>query len=55
MTVSVCEAARLLGISRNLAYELVRTGELPAVRVGERRWLVSVVALERWLEAASSA
>jgi excisionase family DNA binding protein len=34
LVVSVTEAAALLGISRRLAYELARTGELPAVRLG---------------------
>lgn len=30
---SVKEAARRLGISRSLAYELVESGELPSVRI----------------------
>lgn len=34
LTVSVPEAARLLGIGRNAAYELVATGRLPHVRFG---------------------
>jgi excisionase family DNA binding protein len=55
LAVSVPEAARLLGISRNLAYDLVRMRELPAVRVGERRLLIPVAALKEWLESASSA
>jgi excisionase family DNA binding protein len=33
-TISVHEAARLLGIGRSLAYEGVKRGEIPAVRVG---------------------
>ena len=36
LTLSVDEAARLLGISSGLAYELVRKGELAAVRLGRR-------------------
>jgi excisionase family DNA binding protein len=32
--VTVPEAAQLLGISRNHAYELVKAGELPALRLG---------------------
>lgn len=36
LAVSVPEAARLLGISRGLAYELVARGELPSVRLGRR-------------------
>ena len=37
LTVTVDEAARLLGVSRGLAYELVARGELPALRLGRRR------------------
>jgi excisionase family DNA binding protein len=36
LTLSVTEAAGLLGISRALAYELVRTGDIPAIRLGRR-------------------
>ncbi len=41
---TVAEVARLLGIGRSTAYELVLSGELPAVRIG-RRWLVSPTVL----------
>ncbi len=37
LTVSVEEAAKLLGISRGLAYELVARGELASLRLGRRR------------------
>ena len=37
LTVTVEEAAKLLGVSRGLAYELVARGELPALRLGRRR------------------
>lgn len=36
LTLTVDEAADLLGISLSLAYELVRLGELPSVRLGRR-------------------
>jgi excisionase family DNA binding protein len=36
LTLSVEEAAGLLGISRGLAYELVHRGELTAIRLGRR-------------------
>jgi len=36
LTLSVDEAAQVLGISRTTAYECVRTGELRAVRLGRR-------------------
>ena len=35
-TLTVEEAAEVLGISRGLGYELVRTGELPSLRLGRR-------------------
>jgi excisionase family DNA binding protein len=36
LTMTVEEAAKLLGISRGLAYEGVRSGEIPSVSVGRR-------------------
>jgi excisionase family DNA binding protein len=33
-TLSVGDAAKLLGIGRSLAYEGVRRGELPSIRIG---------------------
>jgi excisionase family DNA binding protein len=53
LVVSVTEAAELLGISRGLAYELARTGELPSLRLG-RRLVVPRAALLSWLEQASA-
>jgi excisionase family DNA binding protein len=47
--VSVTEAAELLGISKDLAYDLARRGELPgAIHLG-RRWRVSLVRLRQAL------
>ena len=53
LTVRVEEAARLLGISRGLAYELVNRGELPALRLG-RRLVVPISALEDLVAGASN-
>ena len=36
LTMTVSEAAKVLGISRSSAYECVRRGELRAVRLGRR-------------------
>lgn len=36
LTISVGDAAKLLGVSRGLAYEAARRGELPTVRLGRR-------------------
>ncbi len=48
-TVTVPEAAKILGISRGSAYEAAKTGELPVIRIG-KRLLVSRTVLERMLE-----
>jgi excisionase family DNA binding protein len=47
-TLSVPEAGKRLGISRNLAYEAAARGEIPIIRIGHRV-LVPRVALERLL------
>lgn len=49
LVLTVEEAGRLLRISRGLAYDMVRQGSLPTIRLG-RRILVPRAALERMLE-----
>jgi len=51
LCMSVPEAAKLLGISRNNAYELVKRGELPSIKLGKRK-LIPKIALERKLAEA---
>lgn len=51
LTLSVEEAAQMLGISRALAYELVRRGDLPRLKLG-RRIVVPRRALEKLVAAA---
>ncbi len=48
LLLTVPEAARLLRISRNLAYELIRQNVLPHVRLG-RRILIPRHGLELWI------
>jgi len=48
--VSVVEAGRKLGIGKNLAYEAVRQGQIPSIRIGGRI-LVPLKALEELLAA----
>ena len=50
-TVTVQEAAKILGIGRDQAYTAARLGQLPVIRIG-KRLLVSVPALERMLAEA---
>lgn len=36
LTLSVREAAELIGISRGKVYELIKDGEIPAIRIGQK-------------------
>ena len=50
LTYTIREAALKLGISKNLAYELAKRGQLPGViRLGVRRVVVSKGQLENLL------
>ena len=53
LTLTVRETAKWLGIGRQLAYDKVKTGEIPSLRIG-RRYLVPRVALEQLLQSATS-
>ena len=48
LCLSVPEAAKMLGISRGLAYEMARCGKLPTIRFGHRI-LIPKAALEKML------
>lgn len=50
-TITVEEAASLLGIGRTAAYEAARRGQLPTRRLG-RRLVVPVPAFLDWLGSA---
>jgi excisionase family DNA binding protein len=55
LTLSVEEAAAMLGISRNLGYKLARQGKLPGViSIGDKRLVVSKVAIEKLLESGNN-
>jgi excisionase family DNA binding protein len=45
LCITVPEDAEMLGISRNFGYELVKQGELPVIRLGEKRLVISRPAL----------
>lgn len=47
-TMTVEEAARLLGISRSTAYECVRDGSLPSLRL-RRRIVIPAAAVDKLL------
>lgn len=48
LTLSVDEAASLLGLGRTAAYEAARRGEIPSRRLG-RRVIIPVPAFLDWL------
>ena len=50
---TIPEVAALVGIGLNSAYELARTGKIPAMRFG-RRVVVSKAALDAMLERGRS-
>ena len=53
LTLTVPEAAALLGIHVQTAYTWARRGDLPTLRIGGR-WLVKRLELERMLGAEAS-
>jgi excisionase family DNA binding protein len=52
LVYSVDEARKLLGISRGLMYEAIRTGQIPSIHFG-RRILIPRASLKRLLEEAA--
>lgn len=54
LTLSIAEAAKLLGVGRNQAYEAARRGEIPTIRIGNRI-LVPRAALDRLLAGREAA
>ena len=53
LVLTVPEAAELLGICRNAAYEGVRRGEIPSIRIG-KRLVVPRTAFEEMLKGGAA-
>jgi excisionase family DNA binding protein len=51
LVLSVPKAGALIGLSRNSAYQAVKRGQLPTIRIG-KRLLVPKAALQRLLDSA---
>jgi excisionase family DNA binding protein len=47
-TMTVEQAARVLGVGRNSAYQAARAGQIPAIRIG-KRLIVPTAAFEKFL------
>ena len=52
-TLSVAEAAAVVGISTRYMYDLVKPKGFPTIQIGHRL-LVSANGLERWLEVQAA-
>jgi excisionase family DNA binding protein len=52
-TLTVVEAAKALGIGRGQAYEAVRRGDIPSIRLG-KRLVIPRQAFDRLLEAPTA-
>jgi excisionase family DNA binding protein len=53
LTVSVEEAGKMLGVSRQTAYRLSRSEDFPKLRIG-RRVLIPIAELRVWTTKNSS-
>lgn len=53
LTLTVAEAAELLGVSLPTAYELAHSEGFPTLRIG-RKLLISRVGLELWVDRRAS-
>jgi len=53
--LQLSDVAEILNISASQAYALVRSGELPAIKIGGRgQWRVEATQLEAYIERAYS-
>ena len=48
-------AGALLGVGRSTVYELIRTGELPAIKIGRRSRRVTRAAIDAYLADRAAA
>lgn len=49
LAVTIEKAGQLLGISRNMAYQMAKEGKIATVKLGEKRLLVPMAKLEQML------
>ena len=52
---TVAEVAVILGLSERLAYEMVRTGQIPSLHLGRRKVVVPKRVIEEMLTPATPA
>lgn len=50
--LTIADTAEILNVSVSQAYSLVRTGELPAIKIGARgQWRIERAVLETYIQA----
>lgn len=54
LTVTVNEMAKMLGVSLPVAYDLTKKEGFPAIRISERRIVIPVEALNKWLNESAN-
>ena len=47
---NLTQAAKYIGISTPTLLDIIRSGEIATHRIGKRRWLISKVVLDNWLQ-----
>ena len=50
LTLNASHIAKVLGVSKPVAYEIMHRSDFPAVRVSERRLIVGKDRLREWLD-----
>ncbi len=51
LLLTPAEVAQAIGIGRSKAYELIASGQLPAIKVGKKGVRVSLEHLRAWIAA----
>lgn len=49
LTLDAPELAKVLGICKPRAYELMKQKDFPSIKISERRFIVPRAALDKWL------
>lgn len=50
LTYTVPEAAEVVGVSEWLLRRMIRRGDIPHMRIGEKRIVIARTVLHRWVE-----
>ena len=51
---NLTQTAKYIGISTPTLLDIIRSGEIATHRIGKRRWLISKVVLDNWLQRSGT-